>query len=88
MSEVVPFRLNVPQADLDDLAQRLARTRWPDELPGIGWEHGIPLARVKELAERWRTVYDWTGAYEHLSAAHRQGRQPPLFGELLGETLL
>lgn len=68
MSEVVPFRLNVPQADLDDLAQRLARTRWPDELPGIGWEHGIPLARVKELAERWRTVYDWRAQEAKLNA--------------------
>lgn len=68
MSEVVPFRLNVPQADLDDLARRLARTRWPDELPGIGWEHGIPLARVKELAERWRTVYDWRAQEAKLNA--------------------
>ena len=56
---VRPFRVDVPQADLDDLHDRLARTRWPDELPGAGWDYGIPLGYVKELAEYWRTTYDW-----------------------------
>jgi Epoxide hydrolase N terminus len=36
-----PFRLQVPQADLDDLHDRLRRTRWPDELPGVGWSYGV-----------------------------------------------
>ena len=40
---VRPFRIQIPQADLDDLADRLARTRWPDELPGVGWERGVPV---------------------------------------------
>ncbi|GAA3453405.1 epoxide hydrolase family protein [Dactylosporangium matsuzakiense] len=56
---ITPFRIAVPQADLDDLADRLARTRWPDELPDAGWDYGFPLARLKELAEHWRTRYDW-----------------------------
>ncbi|MEU4395788.1 epoxide hydrolase family protein [Kribbella sp. NPDC023855] len=56
---IEPFTIDVPQADLDDLTDRLARTRWPDELPGVGWDYGIPLARVKELAEYWRTTYEW-----------------------------
>ena len=56
---ITPFRIDVPQQDLDDLADRLARTRWPDELPGAGWDYGIPLRRVRELADRWRTTYDW-----------------------------
>ncbi|KAB2347761.1 epoxide hydrolase family protein [Actinomadura rudentiformis] len=56
---IKPFRIDVPQADLDDLADRLARTRWPDELSDAGRDYGIPLARVKELAEYWRTGYDW-----------------------------
>ncbi|XRQ07195.1 epoxide hydrolase family protein [Actinomadura welshii] len=68
MPEVKPFRLDVPQADLDDLAERLDRTRWPDELPGIGWDHGIPLARVKELAAHWRTGYDWRAQERRLNA--------------------
>jgi microsomal epoxide hydrolase len=56
---VEPFRIDIPQADLDDLRARLARTRWPDQLTGVGWEYGIPLDYVQELAEYWRGDYDW-----------------------------
>ncbi|MEV0460332.1 epoxide hydrolase family protein [Catellatospora methionotrophica] len=56
---ITPFRIDIPQADLDDLADRLARTRWPDEVPDAAGEYGFPLARLKELAEYWRTGYDW-----------------------------
>jgi pimeloyl-ACP methyl ester carboxylesterase len=56
---ITPFRITVPQSELDDLADRLARTRWPDELPDAGWDYGIPLARVKQLAEYWADGYDW-----------------------------
>ncbi|WP_235486390.1 epoxide hydrolase N-terminal domain-containing protein, partial [Frankia sp. AvcI1] len=48
------FRVDAPQADLDDLQARLDRTRWPDELPGVGDEFGVPLARVRDLADHWR----------------------------------
>jgi pimeloyl-ACP methyl ester carboxylesterase len=58
-AEVTPFRIDIPQADLDDLRDRLARTRWPDEIPGAGWDYGIPLDYTRELAEYWRTTYDW-----------------------------
>ena len=58
-AEIRPFRIDVPQPDLDDLADRLARTRWPDELPGTGWEAGVPLGYLKDLAAYWRTGYDW-----------------------------
>jgi pimeloyl-ACP methyl ester carboxylesterase len=58
-AEISPFRVDVPQADLDDLRDRLARTRWPDELPGAGWDYGIPLDYTRELAGYWRTGYDW-----------------------------
>jgi epoxide hydrolase len=54
-----PFRIEIPAADLDDLRDRLARTRWPDQLPGVGWDYGIALDDVRELAEYWRTSYDW-----------------------------
>ena len=53
------FRIDIPQADLDDLRDRLGRTRWPDQLPGVGWDYGIALDDVRELAEYWRTGYDW-----------------------------
>ncbi|HET6299664.1 MAG TPA: epoxide hydrolase N-terminal domain-containing protein, partial [Kribbella sp.] len=56
---IEPFTIDIPQADLDDLVDRLSRTRWPDELAGAGWDYGIPLSRVKELAEHWRTAYEW-----------------------------
>ncbi len=58
---IKPFRIDIPQADLDDLNDRLARTRWPNEVDGAGWHYGFPLDRLKELAERWRTGYDWRG---------------------------
>src|SRR6266508_1565556 len=54
-----PFRVDIPQADLDDLRDRLARIRWPDELPGVGWARGVPLGYLKELAAYWRDAYDW-----------------------------
>ncbi len=63
-----PFRIDIPQADLDDLRARLARTRWPDQLPGVGWDYGIPLDYVKELAEYWRTGYDWRVHERRLNA--------------------
>jgi epoxide hydrolase len=54
-----PFRIDVPQADLDDLRDRLHRTRWPDELPGVAWTRGVPLGYLKELAAYWADGYDW-----------------------------
>lgn len=54
-----PFRIAIPRADLDDLRERLARTRWPDELPGVGWDYGVPLAYLKEVAAYWSDSYDW-----------------------------
>jgi epoxide hydrolase len=66
--EVRPFRIEVPEADLDDLRERLARTRWPDELPDVGWSYGVPLGYVKEMAEYWRTGYDWRTHEARLNA--------------------
>ena len=54
-----PFRIDVPEANLADLRDRLVGTRWPDELPGVGWRYGVPLGYLRELAEYWRTSYDW-----------------------------
>jgi epoxide hydrolase len=58
-AEIRPFRVEVPQADLDDLDQRLARARWPVEPAGVGWSRGVPVGYLKGLAEYWRTGYDW-----------------------------
>jgi hypothetical protein len=53
------FRIEIPQADLDSLHGRLDNARWPGELPGVEWTRGIPLGYLKELADYWRTQYDW-----------------------------
>ncbi len=57
--EIQPFRVEIPQADLDYLHDRLASARWPGELPGVGWARGVPLGYLKELAEYWRTQHNW-----------------------------
>ncbi|WP_069164025.1 epoxide hydrolase family protein [Nocardia altamirensis] len=58
-TEIRPFRIDIPQADLDDLHDRLARTRWSAQLPGTGSERGVSVAYLTELAEYWRTGFDW-----------------------------
>ena len=58
-AQISPFRIEIPQADLDDLRSRLARTRWPDQLQGVGWDYGIPLGYLRDLVDYWRTAYDW-----------------------------
>ncbi|MDN3242766.1 epoxide hydrolase family protein [Glycomyces tritici] len=58
-TEIKPFRIDIPQADLDDLNNRLANTRWPNEVDDAGTDYGFPLARLKALAEHWRTGYSW-----------------------------
>jgi pimeloyl-ACP methyl ester carboxylesterase len=57
--EIRPFRIDIPQRDLDDLAERLAAARWPNEVTGAGTGYGMPLGTVRRLAEHWRTGYDW-----------------------------
>ena len=58
-TELRPYRVEVPQADLDDLAERLSHTRFPDELPDAGWSYGVPLSYVRELVDHWSNGYDW-----------------------------
>jgi epoxide hydrolase len=79
--EIRPFRIEIPQADLDDLQDRLGRTRWAHELPSEtfraeartgpvppGWEYGVPLHYVKGLVEYWRDSYDWREWEQKLNA--------------------
>jgi pimeloyl-ACP methyl ester carboxylesterase len=55
-----PFRIEIPQTDLDDLHDRLDRTRWSEDLPGVdGWDRGVPTAYLRELATYWTTGFDW-----------------------------
>lgn len=54
-----PFRVEVPDADLADLRDRLDRARWPDAVPGSGWELGTDIESLRAVCDRWRTDYDW-----------------------------
>ncbi|MFF4582003.1 epoxide hydrolase family protein [Streptomyces sp. NPDC001373] len=63
-----PFRFEVPQEELDDLAGRLRRVRWPDGLDGVGRAYGMPLGEMRELVRYWAEDYDWRAAEARLSA--------------------
>ncbi|GAA1531023.1 hypothetical protein GCM10009678_11400 [Actinomadura kijaniata] len=93
MSEIQPFRIEIPQADLDDLKSRLERTRFADELPeseitdGVrkgpvqpGWEYGVPGSFVRDLVARWRE-FDWRSVEERLNA------HPQFTTEIDGQTI-
>lgn len=56
---IVPFKINVPDAVLRDLKERLARTRFPDQLQNVGWDYGTDPAYLKPLVEYWRDKFDW-----------------------------
>ncbi len=56
---IQPFTINIPQATLEDLRERLARTRWPDEVEGAGWDYGTNVGYLKELVDYWQHTFDW-----------------------------
>ena len=56
--EPTPFTILIPDATLADLCERLDRVRWPDEIPGAGWQYGTDLTYLRQLVEYWRTQYD------------------------------
>ncbi|HZA18005.1 MAG TPA: epoxide hydrolase [Pseudonocardiaceae bacterium] len=63
-----PFRVEVPQADLDDLRQRIAATRWPDRETVPDRSQGAQLAELQELVRYWGTAYNWRKAEAQLNA--------------------
>ncbi len=66
-NDIRPFRIDIPQADLDDLHGRLARTRWPAQLPGEDWSRGAPVSYLRELAGYWGAGHDWRAAEARLN---------------------
>ena len=66
--DVKPFKIDVADSVLYDLRQRLAQTRWPDEIPSSGWDYGSNLDYLKELVEYWRTEFDWRAQEAKLNA--------------------
>ncbi|WP_435206066.1 epoxide hydrolase family protein [Micromonospora sp. bgisy143] len=76
-----PFRVEIPQTALDDLAARLGRTIWPAELPGVGDTYGMSGDRVRALADRWRDGFDWRAVEARLNA------HPQFVTEIDGEQI-
>ncbi len=68
MTTIKPFRIDIPQTALDELAAKLAATRLPTPLPGDDWTTGVPVAYLTELVDHWRTKYDWRAAEAELNA--------------------
>jgi pimeloyl-ACP methyl ester carboxylesterase len=62
------FEIRVDDAVLDDLRDRLARTRVPDQIEGTGWEYGLPVDYLRELIAYWRDEYDWRAEEARLNA--------------------
>jgi pimeloyl-ACP methyl ester carboxylesterase len=62
------FSLNVPDAAIADLRERLARTRFPDQALGEPWAYGTDVAYLRELVEYWRTGFDWRAQEARLNA--------------------
>jgi pimeloyl-ACP methyl ester carboxylesterase len=63
-----PFPIHVPDEVLDDLRARLRRTRWPDQIPGIGWEQGTELGWLQRLVSTWADEFDWRAWERRLNA--------------------
>jgi pimeloyl-ACP methyl ester carboxylesterase len=64
---IVPFRIQVPDAVLQDLKTRLRMTRLPREIPGTGWDYGTDLTYMQSLLDYWRDRYDWRAAERRLN---------------------
>lgn len=76
-----PFRIEIPQADLDDLADRLARTRLPRPVPGDNWDYGVPNHHLHDTVEHWRTAFDWRAQEARMNAF------PQYLTEIDGQTV-
>jgi len=76
-----PFTVNIAEEVLDDLGSRLARTRWPEPLPGSGWAYGVDLDYLRELVDYWRGAFDWRAQERWLNTF------PQFTTELDGQTV-
>jgi len=63
-----PFTISVPDSAIADLQQRLAATRFPDQISGTGWDYGTDTAYLEELVEYWREDFDWRAQERALNA--------------------
>lgn len=80
-AEIRPFRVDVPQADIDDLMDRLARTRLPQPAPADDWDSGTPNSYLREAVARWRDGFDWR------AAEARMNEHPQFITEIDGQPI-
>ena len=66
--DIHPFHIAIPDPDVEDLHERLSRTRRPHALPGVGWERGVPADYLEQLLAYWRDDYDWRAHERQLNA--------------------
>lgn len=65
---ITPFRVDIAQSDLDELRDRLRRTRWPERETVADWSQGVPLSKARELVDYWIHRYDWRRCEAELNA--------------------
>jgi len=68
--DLTPFQIRVPETVLQDLRERLARTRFPDAVAGSVWGYGAELDYLRDLAAYWRDGFDWREQERALNALH------------------
>jgi len=64
--DIRPYEIAIPDTEVEDLTERLRRTRWPADLTA-GWERGTPVSYARRLVERWRTGFDWRAREQRLN---------------------
>ena len=64
---ITPFKVEIPDSTLNDLRERLARTRWPQDFANENWQYGTNTAYLKELCSYWETQYDWRAAEREMN---------------------
>jgi pimeloyl-ACP methyl ester carboxylesterase len=81
MTAIRPFRIDISDTDLQDLRDRLTRTRWTPEIPGQGWQRGVPVDYLRGLAAYWAGEFDWRAAEARLN------QLPQFLTDVDGQTL-
>ena len=67
-AEAQTFRLHIPDSAIDDLRERLARSRFPEQAPGAPWAYGTDVAYLKQLVAYWHSGFDWRAQEARLNA--------------------
>ncbi len=66
---IVPFPIRVPEAELTELRERIARTRWPESATEPGWTQGVPVEWLQRVARHWSERYDWRRIEQRINSA-------------------